>query len=407
MNKAAWREVRLGDVATVHIGGTPSTLVREYWGDEIPWMNSGDLHQKVITDLEPRITERGLRASSAQLIDPPAVAVGLVGQGKTRGTAALVLQRLACSQSVALIKAHDRLDARYLFHNLDWRYEELRSTSGGGSGRGVLSKPLLEVIPLPVPPLEEQRRIARILDTLEEQIGHSERLVSKSFVVRNAMLMDLLTRSGFPVEPMEDLVAQGATPMRSGPFGSELLASELRSSGVPILGIDNVEEDRFIPRYSRFVDLAKFRELQRYTVNPRDIMVTIMGTVGRCCVVPDDIGLALSSKHVWTITLDQEKYRPWLASLQINYAPWVRQHFHRDSQGGIMSAIRSDTLRTLRLPVPPMEAQLKIENALRSQTELIAQEKDTLDKLRLLKKGLMKDLLTGKVRVTCSEELTD
>lgn len=71
-----------------------------------------------------------------------------------------------------------------------------------------------------------------------------------------------------------------------------------------------------------------------------------------------------------------------------------------------MSAIRSESLRTLRLPTPPLEVQVAIEDVLRAQTELIARERETLDKLRLLKKGLMEDLLTGKVRVTRSGELT-
>lgn len=230
--------------------------------------------------------------------------------------------------------------------------------------------------------------------------------MSQSHVVREAMLVDLLTRTNCPSESVKDLLAKGPDAMRSGPFGSELLASELRSSGMPLLGIDNVEKDRFVAQYSRFVSLAKFRELQCYRVRPGDIMVTIMGTVGRCCVIPEDVCLALSSKHVWTITLDRSRYRPWLAALQINYAPWVCNHFRRDSQGGIMSAIRSETLRTLRLPTPALEVQVTIEDVVRAQTEVITREREMLNKLRLVKQGLMDDLLTGKVRVTRSGGIT-
>ncbi|MDQ2883197.1 MAG: restriction endonuclease subunit S [Actinomycetota bacterium] len=294
--------------------------------------------------------------------------------------------------------------------SLRWLYWLLVSLDLGRyvitTGVPGLSRHHVYNVTVRLPPLNEQRKIAEIHDALDEKIRHSERAISKSHIVREAMMVDLLTRDNFCIQPMEALLAQGSDVIRSGPFGSELLASELQSSGIPLLGIDNVEEDRFVPQYSRFVSLAKFREIQRYKVRAMDIMVTIMGTVGRCCLVPEDIGLALSSKHVWTITLDQGKYRPWLASLQINYAPWVRKHFHRDSQGGIMSAIRSRTLRTLRLPTPPMKVQMTIEEVLRAQTELIARERETLDKLRLVKEGLMEDLLTGKVRVTRSGELT-
>ena len=129
-------------------------------------------------------------------------------------------------------------------------------------------------------------------------------------------------------------------------------------------------------------------------------MITIMGTVGRCCVVPQDIGEALSSKHVWTLSLNQDLYSPFLASLQINHAPWVHDHFARDEQGGIMPSIRSETLRTTRLPTPPPSEMSRIEQLLCAATEDLRQIEDIVGKLALLKTGLLQDLLTGTRRVT-------
>jgi type I restriction enzyme S subunit len=188
--------------------------------------------------------------------------------------------------------------------------------------------------------------------------------------------------------------------MRSGPFGSALLKSELVEEGVPLLGIDNVHVERLESTYSRFVTPTKFRELSRYRVFPKDVMITIMGTIGRSCVVPDDIGDALSSKHVWTLTFDQSRYSPLLACLQFNYSPWAIGHFRRDEQGGIMSAIRSDTLRTTLLPVPPRDEAAVIEQVCSISSRSILEEERLLEKLRLLRTGLEDDLLTGRVRVT-------
>lgn len=246
---------------------------------------------------------------------------------------------------------------------------------------------------------DEQQRIAGILDVVDERIQYAEQWIAKAEVARRATLVDLLAREPYPRQPLSALLTGDANAMRSGPFGSSLLTSEFRSSGVPVLGIDNVLLEEFKAEYKRFVGLAKFRELRRYSVKPHDVMITIMGTVGRCCVIPENIGSALSSKHVWTMTIDPTRYRPWLVCLQINYAPWVHKHFSRDSQGGIMSAIRSETLKTLPLPVPSMNTQLRIESVLQAQADQIRAERAELDKLRLLKRGLMDDLLTGKVRV--------
>lgn len=86
---AGWSTATLGQVSECILGGTPSTEVPQFWGGDVPWMASGDVHLRRVKDVPGRITALGLRSSNATLTSPPAVAVGLAGQGKTRGTVAL------------------------------------------------------------------------------------------------------------------------------------------------------------------------------------------------------------------------------------------------------------------------------------------------------------------------------
>lgn len=194
--------------------------------------------------------------------------------------------------------------------------------------------------------------------------------------------------------------------MRSGPFGSSLLKDELVEEGIPLLGIDNVFQERFVSVFRRFVSRQKFIELIRYSVFPRDVIITIMGTVGRCCVVPDSVTEALSSKHLWTMTFDQNRVCPELVCWQLNHARWVKDWFARYSQGAVMEAIQSSTLRNLRLPVPRIEEQKLILDRYRRCTGRIEIEQEHVKKLRQLKHGLMYDLLTGQVRVKVAEYLS-
>ena len=261
---------------------------------------------------------------------------------------------------------------------------------------------------------------------MDEAIAKTEVVVKKLKQVRAGLLHNLLTRGldeygqlrdpiahpkQFQNSPLgriprewgvlsiEELLARVPNPIRSGPFGSSLLKQELKPSVIPLLGIDNVHVECFMTEFTRFVDEEKFQELKRYAVRPHDVMITIMGTVGRCCVVPDSIGIALSSKHVWTITLDMGLYSPVLACWQMNHAPWVLRQLRRDEQGGVMTAIRSETLRGLLLPVPQPPELKRIEAAPHDLTKAIAAEEKVLPKLRAVKSGLMADLLTGRVRV--------
>jgi type I restriction enzyme S subunit len=284
----------------------------------------------------------------------------------------------------------------------------------------------LAALPVPVPPLAEQRAIARVLGACDDVIDRSERIAWQLDRVLASMLRDLLTRGvsregrlrdpgaspgehhdtllgrlprAWDVAPMAELLADVEPAMRSGPFGSELRKAELAPEGVPLLGIDNVQVDHFVRTYRRFVRPDRIGPLRRYAVRPGDVLVTIMGTVGRSCLVPDDIGEALSSKHIWTLTLDAQRYVPLLASLQLNHAPWVQAHFAREGQGGTITAIRSDTLRTTLLPVPPMDEQRCILGALEHLRGHVAAERALLARREHVRERLREDLLTGRVRV--------
>jgi type I restriction enzyme, S subunit len=200
-------------------------------------------------------------------------------------------------------------------------------------------------------------------------------------------------------ECLEKLLANIPNNIRSGPFGSALLKSQLAEEGIAFLGIDNIHVERFDRGFRRFVDQKTFARLSRYAARAGDVIITIMGTVGRCAVFPDDVGQALSSKHLWTMTFDQDRYLPDLICWQLNYAPWVKAWFRRETQGGIMDAIQSKTLRNLRLPVPKLHEQLEIYKRYTTVSTKLDNEQEVLEKLRQQKSGLMQDLLTGKVAV--------
>jgi len=158
-----WEVKRIGKITKTLAGGTPSTTKREFWGGVIKWMSSGDLNLKRVYDVEGRITELGLKSSSTRLLPPKCVLIGLAGQGKTRGTVAMNMVELCTNQSVAAILPCHEIDENYLFHNLDFRYDELRQLSTGDGGRGGLNLNIINSVHLPLPPLPEQTRIAEVL----------------------------------------------------------------------------------------------------------------------------------------------------------------------------------------------------------------------------------------------------
>ncbi|MBO6668496.1 restriction endonuclease subunit S [Parvibaculum sp.] len=179
--KKGWSEATIGELCQLATGGTPSKAKREYFeGGEIKWLVSGDVHQREIFDCEGRITESGLENSNARYLPINSVVIALNGQGKTRGTVAMLRTKATCNQSLVSIFPNDisQLLPEFLFHNLAGRYSEIRRLTGdAGNERRGLNMPLIRSIKVPVPPLEEQKRIVAILDEAFEGLARARKNV--------------------------------------------------------------------------------------------------------------------------------------------------------------------------------------------------------------------------------------
>jgi type I restriction enzyme S subunit len=190
---ADWKEVSIGSFTDCKAGGTPSTSVPAYWGGNIRWMSSGELNLKRVREVSGRITQFGLENSSAQLFPADSVLIGLAGQGKTRGTAAINLVSLTTNQSIAAIFPSSRHDSKFLFYVMETKYKELRDLSDGGGGRGGLNLAIIKDVRVTVPELDEQKKISEVLWSMDDELEALTEQVSKLRMVKEGMMQDLLT----------------------------------------------------------------------------------------------------------------------------------------------------------------------------------------------------------------------
>lgn len=189
----SWSTRRIGDFTDVRAGGTPSTSVSEFWGGEIPWMSSGEIHKKQVSDVNGRITALGLQKSSAHLFPRRTVLMALAGQGKTRGTVAISHIDLTTNQSIAGIYPSGEHDPDYLYYNLDTRYSELRGESTGGGGRGGLNLTIIKNVEVPFPEVSEQRAIAAVLAGVDSELSALSARLKKARAIKTGVMQQLLT----------------------------------------------------------------------------------------------------------------------------------------------------------------------------------------------------------------------
>jgi len=162
-----WEVKRVKFVARIGNGSTPSRDNGAYWEDgDYPWLNSSVVNQEAITAAEEFVTNLALHECHLPKVIPPAVLIGITGQGRTRGMASTLLFEATINQHVAYLKPYPaRAETGFLRRVFDMVYLFLRSESdGGGSTKGAITCEQIADLKMPVPPLPEQAAIAAYLD---------------------------------------------------------------------------------------------------------------------------------------------------------------------------------------------------------------------------------------------------
>lgn len=169
--KGEWERKKLGEVAEISSGGTPSRTNPLYWNGHIPWVSTTLIDFNFIDYVEEYITEEGLKNSSAKLFPVGTLLIAMYGQGKTRGKIAVLNIEASTNQACGAITTNPNLlDSLFAFQNIAKRYDEIRDLSNLG-GQENLSGGILKGIEISFPSLPEQKRIASFFTALDQKIA--------------------------------------------------------------------------------------------------------------------------------------------------------------------------------------------------------------------------------------------
>ena len=260
----------------------------------------------------------------------------------------------------------ERVTGRYLFHLL--RVPYLRNAGAlkmrGAAGQRRVPADFFASIQIPLPPLVEQERIARILDAADalrvmrrEALAQLDTLLKSTFL---DMFGDLVSNPmGWRVGQLKDYFSKARAGTCCGPFGSALKKHDYVKDGIPVWGIDNVKPNQFIQERGLFITPEKFAELRRYSVESGDILISRAGTVGRMCVAVPTVDESIIGTNLIRLTLNPGKMLPvYFASLYTfcgERLPGLRASGDEKSY----SFLNTTRLKSLVVPLPPLDLQLR------------------------------------------------
>ncbi|WP_297506293.1 restriction endonuclease subunit S, partial [Thermococcus sp.] len=192
-----WRVVRLGDIAELKSGGTPSRKKSEYWENgTIPWVKSGELNDGIIYETEEKITEKAVRESNVKILPKGALLFALYGKGTVGKTAILGIDA-ATNQAVCGILPKDSafipvFVQYYLIHKREQILSQYVNPSSD-VGRTNIYLSSLALFKIPLPPLSEQKQIAEILSTVDRKLELLRKRRERLERIKRGLMKDLLT----------------------------------------------------------------------------------------------------------------------------------------------------------------------------------------------------------------------
>lgn len=395
-----WETLYIHQITEISTGATPSTNINEYWENgTIRWMSSGELNNKIIYDVNGRITQKGYDNTGTHMLPKNCVLIGLAGQGKTRGTAAYNKVELCTNQSIAAILPNSKYESKYLYFYIDSLYDKLRLLSAGDGGRGGLNKQILQNLEIAMPPLNEQRRIASALTSIDNLIASLGKLIEKKKNIKQGAMQQLLTGKtrlkGFNEPWMEHTIDElfdlgnGYTPSKSNP-------AYWTNGTIPWFRMEDIRTNGRILKDS--IQHVTPEAVKGNGLYPKySIILSTTATIGEHALL-----IADSQANQQFTFLNRKVNRRDMIDIIFFYhycfilGKWCRDNINA---GGLL-AVNMDDLKNHSIYIPKSIAeQQAIATILTKMDDEITALEAKRAKYEAIKQGMMQQLLTGKIRL--------
>lgn len=389
-----WEQRKLGEVADIIGGGTPSTNVSEYWNGDIDWYSPVEIGNQIyIDESQKKITGLGLQKSSAHIL--PVGTVLFTSRAGIGNTAILAKEGCTNQGFQSIVPYKDLLNSYFIFSRTSElkRYGEI---NGAGSTFIEVSGKQMAKMPISVPSIEEQQKIGAFFKQLDNTITLHQRKLAKLKELKQGYLQKLFPKNGSKIPELrfkgfddaweERKLGEVATLSSS----KRIHLSDYVTEGIPFYRGSEISTGGITGNQELFISKEKFDEIkEKYGVpSEGDLLVTAVGTLG----------------NLWKVDSRRFYYKDGnliqISKMQVNsdylltyFTGGIGKKRLRDSAAGSnQKALTMVKMREITVDFPSEDEQQKIGSFFKQLDDTIALHQRKLEKLQELKKGYLQKM---------------
>ena len=382
-------------------GGTPKSTHTEYYGGNIPWLNTKEVNFNRIYKTEKNITESGLENSSAKWIEPNAVIVAMYGA--TAGKTAIAKIPLTTNQACCnLMIDEEKADYRFVYYALCNDYIRLASLANGGAQQNLNAQQIKD-FDIPYPEVETQQKIANILSSLDDKIEVNRRIneqleelaqaLFKSWFVDFEPFKDGefvecelgMIPVGWKVGKFTDIVdiKGGGTPKTD--------IAEYWNGDIPFFTPKDINDVFCIGTEKNITDLGLSKcSSKLYSKNT--VFITARGTVGKVCMAGRDMAM----NQTCYALIGKKKYGQHFIYMQTIS---IVERMKKKANGAVFSAITTRDFDSEKIIIPSLDIVSNYLMKIEPLYESILHNQQEITHLTNLRDTLLPKLMSGEIDV--------
>jgi len=413
LDEGEWMEKKLGDIGDFIGGGTPDTTVEEYWSGSIQWYTPTEVKDGILKDSSRKITGLGLKNSSTKLLPEGTI---LITTRATIGDIAIAKEECCTNQGFqSLVVFNSEINSFWFYWILQHKKELIRRSSG--STFKEIGKNEIIHIPTLSPNKSEQQKIASCLSSLDEVIAvHSQKLATlkdhKKGLMQNLFPTNSITNDELEItnvpnyrfpEFMEDegWVVKDLGVVLGFIMGNAFKSNDFVENGVQLIRMGNLYQGVLqLNRIPVFLPHNFVKEYQQFLVKPRDLLMSMTGTLGKrdygfVLQIPENSPDLLLNQRVIKLVPKEGYIKEFVLQLFKN-EPFLQKLY--SIPGGTKQAnLSTKDLKAIKISFPKLIEQQKIASCLSSLDDLITAQTEKIAQLKLHKKGLMQGLFPRSI----------